>query len=56
MKRTIFILMLLASASAFAGDYEDGEAAYNRRDYTTAYSKFMEAAEQGYVDAQVDLV
>ena len=46
------ILMIALSGSAFAGDVEDGAAAYERGDFTTAFSKFMSAAEQGNAYAQ----
>ena len=46
------ILMFALSDSAFAGDLEDGDAAYDRGDYATAYSKYTKAAEQGDSSAQ----
>jgi TPR repeat protein len=57
MQRTILILvgLLLASASAFAGDLEDAKAAYERGDYATAVSKLTTAAKQGNSHAQFNL-
>lgn len=57
MKRAVFFLLGLfaGSASAVAGDFEDGVAAYGNRDYATAISRFEAAAEQGSDRAQYAL-
>lgn len=46
------ILWVLLPLSAFAGPFLDGEAAYERGDYETAYRLFKPLAEQGYGGAQ----
>ena len=45
-------LLFGASPVALADDIDDALAAYERRDYTTAFAKLMQAAEQGNVEAQ----
>ena len=37
---------------ALAGDYEDGMAVYDRRDYQTGHRLLLKAAEQGNAEAQ----
>jgi len=53
------LLTLLISTSlvvtAFAGQYEDADAAYERGDYATAYRLFKPMAEQGHAEAQYNL-
>jgi TPR repeat protein len=50
------LLMLVAIAeAAHAGTLEDGEGAYSRGDYATAYRLFRPLANQGVADAQVNL-
>ena len=41
----------MLAAPAWAG-FDEGVAAYNRRDYATAFREFRPLAEQGYADAQ----
>jgi len=41
--------------TALTGDFEDGMAAYDRKDYATALEKFLSAAEQGNAAAQSNL-
>ena len=48
-------IAILFSQAAWPDDFEDGVAAYNRQDYTTALAKFQRAAEQGISDAQYNL-
>ncbi len=58
MKRLLIILpfiVLLWSAACFAGDYEDGWAAYERGDYKTALPLFTRAANKGNALAQTTL-
>lgn len=38
--------------TAIAGEYEDGVAAFERKDYTTAFTKFRSAAQKGNATAQ----
>src|SRR5271165_6159716 len=49
------VLALALFSSAMAGPLEDGEAAYERGDYSTAERLLRPLAEQGLVDAQVTL-
>jgi hypothetical protein len=58
MKRLLIILpfiVLLGSATCFAGDYEDGWAAHKRGDYKTALPLFTRAANKGNALAQTTL-
>ena len=57
MKRTIHVLvsLLLTSGVVFAGDYEDGFAAYQEGDYATAASSWLRAAEREDAWAQYNL-
>ena len=55
---TILITLALSATSltaAWAGDMEDAVAAYQIRDYGTAFSKFKNAAAQGNSEAQKNL-
>jgi uncharacterized protein len=49
---TFAALFLLWSAVSFAGELEDGLAAYDRRDYKTALAMFTKAAIKGDASAQ----
>lgn len=51
----VLVILMLWSAPAIAGDFEDGVAAINRGDHQIAYSKFKQAAEQGEARAQSSL-
>ena len=51
----ILILAIPWGATAFAGPFEDGAAAYKRRDYATALELWKPLAEQGNAYAQVYL-
>ncbi len=51
MNKLILVLALLCS-SAYAGDYEDGRAAYSQGDYTAAIQTYMASGRQGNVLAQ----
>ena len=56
MKKLVTALFLvLASSAVWAGDFEDGDAAYKKGDYKTALSFFKKAAEQGDSYAQNNL-
>jgi TPR repeat protein len=55
MRQLLIIVALLFAHTAVAGDYEDGWAAYERKDYATAFSKFRSAALQGSAAAQYNL-
>ena len=45
MKNKLLILALALSSAVWAGDFEDGKAAYERKHYQNAYMKFHSAAE-----------
>jgi TPR repeat protein len=49
------ITALAICGSAWAGPYEDADAAYQRRDYATALRLMRPLAEQGNVEAQINL-
>ena len=55
---TLLITLALSATSltaAWAGDMDDAEEAYQRRDYRTAFSKNKNAAAQGNANAQHNL-
>ena len=52
MKKLLAAIVLTTSITAWAGDFEEGQAAYAAKDYGTAVEKFTVAAEQGSVRAQ----
>ena len=49
------LVVILSSAVCFAGDYEDGTAAFDRGDYAIALKKLRPLAEQGNALAQNSL-
>ena len=50
----LFIAVFCASA-VYAGDLEDGVAAYEKKNYAVAMTKFKKAAAQGLAEAQSNL-
>jgi len=52
MRRLLIVIALLFAHTAVSGDYEDGWAAYEQKDYATAFSKFRSAAQLGNAAAQ----
>jgi len=50
--RLLIVVALVFAHAAWSGDYEDGVAAFERRDYATAFTKFRSAAQQGNARAQ----
>jgi TPR repeat protein len=52
MKKKVLILALAVSSALWAGDYEDGEAAYYVGNYAVALPLFEKAAEQDDAAAQ----
>ena len=54
-KLAAFCVALLYAAAIQAGNFEDGVAAYDRKDYTTALEKFRIRAQQGSASAQFSL-
>ncbi len=55
MRRLLLIILLCVSQVAWAGDFEDGVAAFNRQDYNTALERFRSAAQRGSASAQFNL-
>ena len=51
-KQLTFLLLFSGSSGVFGDDYQDGEDAYKRKDYKTAYNLWLPLAEQGDADAQ----
>ena len=52
MKKLIIVFFLVLATAVWAGDFEDGSAAYLEGDTTTAASLFKKGAEQGDSYAQ----
>src|SRR5437762_12470294 len=51
--RALLLLMAVAlCASAASADYEDGERAYVRKDFRTAFAEWMPLATRGDAEAQ----
>ena len=50
-----FLFLFSGSSIVFADDYQDGNDAYNRKDYKTAYKLWLPLAEQGDAKAQYNL-
>lgn len=55
MKKLLAVILLLLAGTAWGGDFEDGNAAYQKRDYSVAISKYKLAAEQGNFMAQYNV-
>jgi len=49
------VIALMFTGAVQAGDYEDGKAAYDRKDYIVALARWRWAAEQGSASAQFSL-
>ena len=54
-KIILMVLLTVVSSGAWAGAYEDGDIAYERKDYTEAMKLFRQAAMQGGARAQLNL-
>jgi hypothetical protein len=54
MKKIFVFLLVALSFASWAGDFQDGVAAYDKKDYKTALTKFKAEAEKG--DAFVQLM
>jgi len=54
-KAAMIALALCLAQPVAAGPFEDGLAAYNRKDYTTALRLFRQVAELGDANAQHNL-
>ena len=50
-----FVALALCISAAWAGDFEDGVAAYEKKDFATALRKFKSAAAKGNAGAQLRL-
>ena len=50
-----FVFLFSGSSVVFGDDLEDGVDAYRSKDYETAYKLWLPLAEQGDVEAQVNL-
>ena len=50
-----FLFLFSGSSVVIADDYQDGNDAYNRKDYKTAYKLWLPLAEQGDAKAQYNL-
>jgi TPR repeat protein len=55
MKRFALILLLLLLASPAGAGFDEGVAAYNRKDYAAALREFLPLARQGHVAAQYNM-
>ena len=51
----LLITLALCVGTAWAGDFEDGVAAHEKKDFTTAVRKYKSAAAQGNTSAQINL-
>ena len=52
---TALLVLVIIEGAAVAGPYEDGFAAYQHDDYTTAYRLWRPLADQGNSQAQFNL-
>ena len=55
MKKLLVTLLFLTLGTAWGGAFEDGLAAYERKDYATAIKLWRPLAEQGNENAQFNL-
>jgi TPR repeat protein len=55
MKKIIVVLLVAVSCSAWSGDFEEGVAANEKKDYTKALVHFKAAAAKGNTGAQSNL-
>jgi hypothetical protein len=46
MKKILVVCFMLFAHAAWAGDYEDGVAAYKKGDYVIAFNKLKKSAER----------
>ena len=53
--KLFFLALAISMNAAWAGDFEDGEAAYAKNDFSTALTKYKSAAAQGDAKAQLNL-
>lgn len=50
-----FLLLTFYSCFAYANSFDDGNTAFNKKDYTTAMKLWRSLAEKGNADAQINL-
>jgi TPR repeat protein len=55
MKKLVAAFFLISATAVWAGDFEDGAAAYNKGGFTMAATLFKKGAEQGDSAAQFNL-
>jgi len=55
MRRLLIVIALLYAHGSQAGDFEDGMAALERKDYAIALKKFLSSAQQGNAKSQLHL-
>ena len=55
MKKLLIIMLLALAGTACGGDFEDGNAAYLKNNYSDAIAKFKLAAAQGLAQAQYNI-
>ena len=53
--KLFFLALALCVGAAWAGDFEDGVAAHDKKDFVTALGKFKSAAAQGDASAQLNV-
>ena len=46
MKKLLIVMLLLLAGTAWGGDFEDGNAAYLKNNYSVAIAKFKLAADR----------
>ena len=51
----VLVITMLCASAVNAGAFEDGDAAYDKKNYAVAMTKFKQAAAQGEVKAQLKL-
>jgi hypothetical protein len=55
MKHVIFVALLCLVATPCWAGFKEGEAAYDRGDYATAFREWLPLAQQGIAEAQFSL-
>ena len=53
--KLFFLALAICVSAAWAGDFEDGVAAHEKKDFATALRKYKSAAAQGNAGAQLNL-
>jgi hypothetical protein len=55
MKKLLAVILLLLAGAAWADDFNEGNAAYEKKDYPVALAKFKLAAAQGVSEAMSNI-